>query len=65
MQQMAHSQQKSALGKRQRAYSCCFLPDTTITASYDHNLPRLIGNISSSPGWLGRKELAEGANALL
>jgi hypothetical protein len=64
---MAHSQsqQKSALCERQRAHACCFLPDTTITASYDHNLPRLIGDIGSSPGWLGRKELAEGADALL
>jgi hypothetical protein len=48
-----------------RTHPCRLFPNTTITASDDHDLARLIGSISCSPGWLGRKELAEGPNALL
>lgn len=47
------------------AHPCCFLPNATVAARDDNDLPRLIRDILRSPGWLGRKELAEGPNSLL
>jgi hypothetical protein len=43
----------------------CFLSEAVATASDDDSLPRLIGDISHSPGRLWRKELAEGSNGLV
>lgn len=46
------------------SHSRRFLSNPTVATSNDHDLPRLIRNISCRPGWFRGEEFAEDPDAL-